>query len=342
MGAELTTAATQGQRPDGLAGFFEGLVEAATVSRVRTVLLLTVMGLCAFLPGLFSIPPIDRDEARYAQATKQMMETGDYIDIRFQNQPRYLQPAGIYWLHVAAARLTGTGVNAPIWVHRLPSVAGATLAVLLTYWVALTVAGETAAFVAAFFMAASVLLGFEARDGKIDAVLLTTILGAMGFLARAYLGQPLTRAQAALFWVALAAGIMLKGPLILLVVGLTALTLSLLDRSADVVAGAAAVAGLRTHVAAGPALVGGHRPAQRWRVFHHRAGSEHARQSRVRSAESRPATGNLSVVLLVYILASGRCSRSRRRLGFGGIGAIAQSVSASPGSCRRGSCSSSS
>ncbi len=202
------------------------------MSRLRAVLLLTVVGLCAFLPGLFSIPPIDRDEARYAQATKQMMETGDYIDIRFQNQPRYLQPAGIYWLHVAAARLTGTGVNAPIWVHRLPSVAGATLAVLLTYWVALTVAGETAAFIAALFMAASVLLGFEARDGKIDAVLLTTILGAMGFLARAYLSQPLTRAQAALFWVALAAGIMLKGPLILIVVGLTALTLSLLDRSA--------------------------------------------------------------------------------------------------------------
>ncbi len=195
-------------------------------------MVLMLLGTCAFLPGLVSIPPIDRDEARYAQATKQMMETGDYVDIRFQNQPRYLQPAGIYWLHVAAARLTGTGVDAPIWVHRLPSLAGAILAVLLTYWVALNLAGETAAFAAALFMAASVLLGFEARDGKIDAVLLATILCAMGFLARAYLRQPLTPTQAALFWVALAAGIMLKGPLILLVVGLTALSLSLLDRSA--------------------------------------------------------------------------------------------------------------
>ena len=221
MGAEMTIAATQDQRPGGLAGLFEGVVAAATVSHVRVVLLLTVVGLCAFLPGLGSIPPIDRDEARYAQATKQMMETGDYIDIRFQNQPRYLQPVGIYWLHVAAARLTGTGVNAPIWVHRLPSVAGAMLAVFLTYWVALTLTGETVAFAAALFMAASVLLAFEAHEGRIDTVLLVSILGAMGFLARAYLRQPLNRAQAALFWVALAAGIMLKGPLILLVVGLT-------------------------------------------------------------------------------------------------------------------------
>lgn len=232
MGTELTTAVTGDPRPRRLADFVERLVEGLTASRVRVAMVLMVVGLCAFLPGLFSIPPIDRDEARYAQATKQMMETGDYLDIRFQDQPRYFQPAGIYWLHVAAARLTGTGVDAPIWVHRLPSAAGATLAVLLTYWMALTVAGEAAAFAAALFMAASVLLGFEARDGKIDAVLLATILGAMGFLARAYLRPPLTRAQAALFWVALAGGIMLKGPIILLVVGLTALTLSLLDRSA--------------------------------------------------------------------------------------------------------------
>src|SRR5262249_25947126 len=151
MGTELTA---EDQRPRGLAGLIERLVEAVMVSRVRLLLVLTLVGLCAFLPGLASIPPIDRDEPRYAQASKQMMETGDYIDIRFQNQPRYLQPAGIYWLHVAAARLTGTGVDAPIWVHRLPSVAGAMLSVLLTWWVTLTLAGESAAFVAALFMAA--------------------------------------------------------------------------------------------------------------------------------------------------------------------------------------------
>jgi 4-amino-4-deoxy-L-arabinose transferase-like glycosyltransferase len=100
---------------------FERLVAAATGSHPRAAAVLTLVALAAFLPGFFTIPPIDRDEPRYAQATKQMMESGDYIDIRFQEKPRYLQPAGIYWLHVAAARLTGTGVDAPIWVHRLPS-----------------------------------------------------------------------------------------------------------------------------------------------------------------------------------------------------------------------------
>ncbi len=196
------------------------------------VMFLAALGLCAFLPALTTIPPIDRDEPRYAQAAKQMMESRDYVDIRFQDQPRYVQPAGIYWLHVAAVRLTGRGVEAPIWVHRLPSVAGAILAIILTWWVGLTLGGEVSGIVAALFMAASVLLGFEARNGTIDAVLLATILSAMGFLGRAYLRLPLSRGQAAQFWVTLAVGLMLKGPIILLVVGLTAATLSVLDRSA--------------------------------------------------------------------------------------------------------------
>ena len=63
-------------------------------SHARPLVLLVVACL-GFLPGLFSIPPIDRDEARFAQATKQMLESGDYIDIRFQDEVRYKKPVGI-------------------------------------------------------------------------------------------------------------------------------------------------------------------------------------------------------------------------------------------------------
>ena len=82
-------------------------LERITESRSRSAIILVVFALLAFLPGFFQIPPIDRDEARYAQATRQMMETGNYLDIRFQETPRYLQPVGIYWLQVAATRITG-------------------------------------------------------------------------------------------------------------------------------------------------------------------------------------------------------------------------------------------
>ena len=200
-------------------------------SRARAVVFLVFVALCAFLPGFTAIPPVDRDEPRYAQASKQMMETGNYLDIRFQDQPRYLQPAGIYWLQVAAAKITGYGPEAPIWVYRLPSLLGATMAVALTYWVALPLAGPVGAFIAALLLVPSILLGVEARLAKTDAVLLACILSATGFLARAYLRQTITLRGAVLFWTACGAGILVKGPMIALVVGCTVVALCVLDRS---------------------------------------------------------------------------------------------------------------
>jgi 4-amino-4-deoxy-L-arabinose transferase-like glycosyltransferase len=69
---------------------------AASNRRAATALLLVC--LLGFLPGIFQIPPVDRDEAYFAQATKQMIETGDYVDIRYQDDVRYRKPVGIYWL----------------------------------------------------------------------------------------------------------------------------------------------------------------------------------------------------------------------------------------------------
>ena len=64
--------------------------------------LLFLICLIAWLPGLFTIPPLDRDESRFAQASKQMLETGNFVDIRFGHEPRYKKPVGIYWLQAAS------------------------------------------------------------------------------------------------------------------------------------------------------------------------------------------------------------------------------------------------
>ncbi len=84
--------------------------------RVSHYLLLIFICLVSFLPGIGSIPPLDRDESRYVQATHQMAESGDYVDIRFQDASRYKKPIGIYWLQSAALKLTGHDGDAPIWV----------------------------------------------------------------------------------------------------------------------------------------------------------------------------------------------------------------------------------
>ena len=217
-------------------------LDYAAGSHRRAAVLLVAFSLLAFLPGFFQIPPVDRDEARFAQATKQMLETHEYVDIRFQDEVRYKKPVGIYWLQTAAVK-TGEALGVPrarttIWLYRLPSLAGATLAVLFTYWAALAFVARRAALVAALMMASSVLLGVEARLAKTDAMLLFTAVAAMGALARIYLASRQTPeskiawTQPAILWTALAGGVLLKGPLILMFVAVTALTLSIADRSA--------------------------------------------------------------------------------------------------------------
>jgi 4-amino-4-deoxy-L-arabinose transferase-like glycosyltransferase len=220
-----------------------GVIDFVTVSHVRAIAFLTLCGLLLFLPGFFNIPPIDRDEARFAQATKQMVESGDFVDIRFQDDVRYKKPVGVYWLQAAVVE-TASALGLPraqvrVWLYRVPSLIGAIGAVLLTYWTALAFVTRRGAILAALILCSSVLLGAEARLAKTDAMLLLSVVAAMGAMARVYLSWQRGEDPAhppwswpAIFWTALAGGILLKGPLILMFVGLTIVTLAILDRSA--------------------------------------------------------------------------------------------------------------
>src|SRR5438445_9813541 len=151
-----------------------GVLDFVTGSHVRAIGFLTLCGLLLFLPGFFSIPPIDRDEVRFAQATKQMVETGDFVDIRFQDEVRYKKPVGIYWLQAAAVE-TASKLGLPraqlrIWLYRVTSLIGAIAAVLLTYWTALAFVTRRGAALAALMMASCVLLGAEARLAQPDSL----------------------------------------------------------------------------------------------------------------------------------------------------------------------------
>lgn len=220
------------------------VIDFVTASHVRSIAFLALCCLLLFLPGFFNIPPIDRDEARFAQATKQMVETDDFIDIRFQDDVRYKKPVGIYWLQAATVK-TASALGLPraelrIWVYRIPSLIGAIGAVLLTYWTALAFLTRRGAVLAALLLASSVLLSVEARLAKTDAMLLMTVVAAMGAMARVYLSWQRGEdpehppwSWPAIFWTAVAASILIKGPLILMFAGLTIVTLAIRDRSAE-------------------------------------------------------------------------------------------------------------
>ncbi len=205
-----------------------------TLETARPRLLLVLFCLVLWLPGFFALPPGDRDESRFAQGTKQMIETGDFVRIQNGTEARNRKPIGIYWLQTpfaAAAGALGIARSNPIWPYRVPSALGALAAVLATFELAAPLLGRQSALLGAAFLASALILSVEAHIAKTDAALLGSIVLAMGVLARAYLRPGTLRAaHAALFWLALAASILLKGPIGLMVAGLTAVTLGLADR----------------------------------------------------------------------------------------------------------------
>ena len=200
----------------------------------RPYALLVLLCLGLYLPGLVNLPVTDRDEARFAQATRQMLESHDFLDIRFQNKERNKKPAGIYWLQAASVSLFGNAESNAIWPYRLPSLLGATLASLMTFGLGASLIGRKAALLGAAMLAASLGVVVEAHLAKTDAVLLACVVAAQWALGRTYLDSREGRATgwrfAFMFWLAQAAGILVKGPVAPAVSALTAAALAIADR----------------------------------------------------------------------------------------------------------------
>jgi len=200
----------------------------------RNYLFLFLFSLLLTASGLASLPPIDRDESRFVQATKQMVETGDYVDIRFQNMSRYQKPVGIYWLQSAAVAVSGEGTQAPIWVYRLVSALGIALAVVAIAWTGTSLFGANAGLAAGLIMAAIFATAFEGRDAKTDAMLLACCIAAQGALARIYTAsrrnEPIASHLPWIFWIAQGVAILIKGPIAPLLSLLTVATLFAFER----------------------------------------------------------------------------------------------------------------
>jgi 4-amino-4-deoxy-L-arabinose transferase-like glycosyltransferase len=200
-----------------------------------------LVGLCLFLylPGIAAIPPLDRDEGRFAQATRQMLESGDFLRIRFQDEARNNKPAGIYWLQAAAVSVFSTPESTAIWPYRVPSLLGGVAAVLLTFAFGAALSGDGAeprrtAAIAAVLLASALGIVAEAHIAKTDAALLAAVTAGQGALGLAYVraraGRPVPARMALVFWAAELAAIYLKGPPGPALAVVTALSLAIADR----------------------------------------------------------------------------------------------------------------
>ena len=206
---------------------------AKTVAGPKRFVALTGLALAFLLPGIASLPPTDRDEARFMQASRQMIETGDYAHIRFQNEPRDKKPPGAYWAQAAATKALAPGQPSEPWAYRVPSILGVLAAVLATAMAAQRWLGQTSGFAAGAFLASNFLVVTEGHLAKADGLLfgLSGICFAAMSMAYGRAASPGPLAQIA-FWVALGASIVVKGPILPALVILTVAALAIFDRNA--------------------------------------------------------------------------------------------------------------
>jgi len=172
---------------------------------VRTALLAIVICLlhCA---GNNSLPLIDRDEPRFAEATREMLRRKDWIVPYFNGRYRFDKPPLIYWMQAASVQLFGENEFAV----RFPSAVCAALAALvLALWGARwrgPATGWRAALI--FSLCAQVFMHARASVADMPMVLAFTLAAWCLWLA----GEGVHRACAG-FWVALALGFLAKGPI---------------------------------------------------------------------------------------------------------------------------------
>jgi 4-amino-4-deoxy-L-arabinose transferase-like glycosyltransferase len=164
-----------------------------------SILWLIVIGWIAFGWNLGNIGLIDETEPLFAEASRQMFVTGDWITPFFNGDTRFDKPALIYWCQAIAYYMIG--VNE--WAVRLPSAIAAFGLVCLAFYTIHWYLGKqdeleqvsrpTRRYLTSFIAAALMALNPEtiiwARTGVSDMLLTGCIASALLCFFRGYAGK---------------------------------------------------------------------------------------------------------------------------------------------------------
>ncbi|MEQ1651516.1 MAG: glycosyltransferase family 39 protein, partial [Hyphomicrobium sp.] len=196
------------------------------------ILALLALCLAVYLPGVVRLPAVDRTEVVYAETTRDMLARGQLADPRYGETVHQFRPIGTYWAQAKVAWLAGPDQARNISIYRLPGMLSVMLAVLALYWLATPLIGSTAALVASGLFAVAPLTVLVAHLAIGEGLSLLPATVAMLALLRIYAAprEDNTRVLAWLFWVALGLGMVINAALVPILVIVTLIALSCMDR----------------------------------------------------------------------------------------------------------------
>jgi 4-amino-4-deoxy-L-arabinose transferase-like glycosyltransferase len=170
---------------------------------------LLALGLVLLLAGNWILPLTDRDEARFGEASREMLQRGDYVVPWFNGNWRLDKPVLIYWCQIASYRLLGSNEFAA----RLPSALFTIgTGLVLVRW-GRKIANNEIGFMAGAMFIAGLHVAVIGRVATADMAMVFFVTLAV------WSGWELTRPESKsrakwwlIFYVALALGFLAKGP----------------------------------------------------------------------------------------------------------------------------------
>jgi 4-amino-4-deoxy-L-arabinose transferase-like glycosyltransferase len=152
--------------------------------------------------GLGNTALWEPDEPRFAEATRQMFERGDFVTPWFNGRPRFEKPILMYWLQAPAVAILGPTETA----FRIPSVLAGLLTLFLVYGIGARLVSQSAGLVAAIALATTFRFVLYARQGLTDVPVTALVTLAVWCFLDGRRGVVL------LAWAATGCAALMKGP----------------------------------------------------------------------------------------------------------------------------------
>jgi 4-amino-4-deoxy-L-arabinose transferase-like glycosyltransferase len=161
--------------------------------------------------GNSTLPLIDRDEPRFAEASREMRQSGDFVIPRVNGDYRFDKPPLIYWCQVGTALVFGESD----FSVRFPSVLFAAATAVLTAMWGARLYGPRIGLWAGLIFGTCLQLFIHGRAAVADMPMIFFFLSAT-WIAWERLSYPKSHWLWLAFYVSLALGFLAKGPIALL------------------------------------------------------------------------------------------------------------------------------
>lgn len=195
------------------------------LSPAKTRLFIVVIAAVLFLPFLGKVHLFDWDEINFAEASREMIETGDYLRVHIDYEPFYEKPPLFFWVQVTSMHIFGVNEFAA----RFPNAIIGIIALVILYSIGSKLHDKTFGVFWVMAYAGSILPYFYFRSGILDPLFNLFMFLSVWYIHRFFSeneGKNLHYVYAGIFS---GLAVLVKGPVGLLLPGLTFLIFNLLN-----------------------------------------------------------------------------------------------------------------